>query len=190
MKEQADISPIPAADRSSAAPTVLLVEDEPCMTHLYTNLLRKEGYTVEHCADGEAALQALEKNRFDAVVLDLMMPKIDGLQVLKTIRTLPRNRLIPVIVVTAARLKVAEDEALRFGAKLYLDKGETAKMIEGLRKIMSERPANHDDSLRMAPLTAIEEKPPRFTRMDVPLAEPPKPATPIGLARLFGSRNA
>jgi CheY-like chemotaxis protein len=124
---------------------------------LFKSLLQKEGYDVIHCVDGQAALDAVSREKFDAVVLDLMMPRIDGIQVLKALRSAPTNPLVPVIIITAARLKVVEDEALRFGAKLYLDKTQTAEMLEGLRKIMAERAANTGPTLRMAPLSPIKE---------------------------------
>src|SRR5258706_4757269 len=97
---------------------VLIVEDDLCLATLYKHLVQKEGYASVHCADGELALQALSNTKFDAVVLDLMLPKVDGMQVLKAMRTMPGNALTPVIIITAAKLQLVEQEALRFWAPM------------------------------------------------------------------------
>lgn len=171
---------------SSHAPTtpkVLVVEDDPCAALLCKILLEKEGYQVEHCLDGEAGLQAFARQRFDAVILDLMMPKIDGMQVLKSIRSSSSNPLVPVIILTAARLKVVEEVAAQLGAKLYLEKTEHDKMIKGLREIMAERAATNSTALRMASAAPIEPRRPGTTPRPAPAAE--KAAPPTGFSRFF-----
>ena len=167
--------------------TVLLVEDDACTAVLFKSILQREGFTVQHCLDGESALQILWKTRFDVVVLDLMMPKVDGVQVLKAMRSLPEHITTPVIITTAARLKMIEDEAQRYGVKMFLDKTQTDKLISGLRQIMAEPPAPTVSSLRMAPLgPLLDQKKPQ---PELPAAEgqpaanrpgilfPPKPAS-------------
>ena len=82
---------------------VLIAEDDPSIRRMLTVLLRKQGYqTVEAC-DGSEALEAMRAEQADLVVLDLMMPKVTGWQVLAERAADPKLRSIPVIVVTAER---------------------------------------------------------------------------------------
>ena len=65
---------------------VLLAEDEEDLNFIITQKLRSEGYSVDSCYDGEEALDALAVVDYDAIILDIMMPKIDGLEVLRSFR--------------------------------------------------------------------------------------------------------
>lgn len=120
---------------------------------LLTQLLQRAGYAVRRCENGEAALALLEAETFDAVVLDLMMPAVDGMQVLKRMRTWPKHMLTPVVVMTAAKLKLVEDEALRFGAKAFLEKTQHDQLVGILRQVLAERETMGEFKLRMAPPT-------------------------------------
>jgi two-component system OmpR family response regulator len=138
-------------ETTGTADRILLVEDDACTAMLFKSLLQREGYLVQHCLNGEAALQALWAAKFDAVVLDLMMPGMDGMQVLKKMRSLPDHTQTPVVVMTAARLQMVEEEARKHGAKLYLEKTQSDKLVAGLRAILAERTAAGGASkLRMA----------------------------------------
>ena len=165
-------------------PQVLIVEDDLCLASLYKHLIQKEGFGTEHCADGEQALRALANGRFDAVILDLMLPKLDGMQVLKAMRSLPGNALTPVIIVTAAKLQVVEQEALRCGARLFLDKTQHDKLVAGLKDCMGDRAALGVAKLRMAAAAPIV--PPVNRRPAVATSEPAsEPEAPKGLSRFF-----
>jgi CheY-like chemotaxis protein len=168
------MNPSPTTNRS-----VLLVEDDACTAVLFKNILQREGYTVQHICDGEAAMQVLWQNRFDAVVLDLMMPKLDGVQVLKAMRSLPEHVSTPVIIITAAKLKMVEAEAQRYGAKLFLDKTQTDKLIAGLRQIMAETLPGQS-GLRMAPLAPLQAD-------GKPQTAPPAPSEPKPIPGRVGS---
>lgn len=184
---------VAAPNSNPAAPLgkVLVVEDDLCAAQLYRILLQKDGYIVTHCGDGEAALEALGKERFDAVVLDLMMPKVDGIQVLKSIRASSVNPLVPVIILTAARLKVVEEEAFRLGARHFLDKTQSGQLLVELRKAMAEKPATDGGSLRLAPLTPIQDPKRAKPGSEAPPSEPAKkPPAGTGLGWFFRSRNA
>ena len=65
---------------------ILVVEDELDLNHIICNKLTKEGYNVDACFDGQAALDYLETASYDGVIMDIMIPKKDGMSVLKTIR--------------------------------------------------------------------------------------------------------
>lgn len=80
---------------------VLIVDDEPDARTVLFHTLRRAGHRVTEAADGEEALKKLKRTRFDLVVLDIMMPRMSGYDVLEKIRAMPSRAATPVIVVTA-----------------------------------------------------------------------------------------
>ncbi len=74
---------------------ILVAEDEQDLNRLLAEALKRAGYSVDCCFDGEEALEYLDADNYDGVILDIMMPKVDGITVLKTIRN--RGNLIPVL---------------------------------------------------------------------------------------------
>ena len=100
--------------------TILVVEDDADLGFGLRNNLEIEGYTVELTADGPSGLAALEARRFDLVILDLMIPGIDGLRVLRTMRE--RGDHTPVLVLTARGQEEDKVRGLRLGADDYVTK--------------------------------------------------------------------
>ncbi|WP_426753837.1 response regulator transcription factor [Myxococcus sp. Y35] len=98
---------------------VLLIDDDTRMYELLAQYLGQNGLTVAHAADGGRGLAALEANAYDAVLLDVMMPGIDGLEVCKRIRAKSR---IPVIMLTAKGDETDRVVGLELGADDYLPK--------------------------------------------------------------------
>jgi len=82
---------------------VLIAEDDPSIRRMLTVSLRKQGYHTAEACDGSEALEAMRAGEADLVVLDLMMPKVTGWQVLAKRAVDPKLRNIPVIVITAER---------------------------------------------------------------------------------------
>lgn len=102
---------------------ILIVEDEQYLRELYQEVLQNEGYVVDTASDGEEGYQALLSNDYDLVLLDLMMPKLDGIAVLKKIQTEKRGKpLQNVVVLTNVPQHDAIDESISLGAKGYLMK--------------------------------------------------------------------
>ncbi|KSV59288.1 response regulator transcription factor [Acetivibrio ethanolgignens] len=99
---------------------LLLAEDERDLNHILTKRLTNDGYSVDSCFNGEEALEFLNVAEYDAVILDIMMPKVDGLEVLKRIRSAGKDT--PVIFLTAK--DAIEDRVLGLdsGANDYLVK--------------------------------------------------------------------
>ena len=91
---------------------LLVVEDEHSLREDIARKLRLSGYEVDACADGEAALEALAAERYDLVLLDLNLPKVDGMQVLRTLR---RHDLETCVLILSARSEIA-DKYTRPGA--------------------------------------------------------------------------
>lgn len=105
---------------------ILLGEDEDKMRELLAQFFEKEGYAVTAVSDGEMALEAFYKEKFDLVVLDWMMPKMNGLEVAQKMK---RERNIKILMLTAKDLPEDEVQALLAGVDDYLTKPFHAKVL-------------------------------------------------------------
>jgi len=99
---------------------ILLVDDEPAILQLSGMYLEREGFKVESAGDGEAALEAVNKFRPGLMVLDVMLPKLDGFEVCRRLRA--ENNPIPIIMLTARDEDVDKIIGLELGADDYLTK--------------------------------------------------------------------
>lgn len=99
---------------------VLIVEDDTHIAELLRMHLQDEGYQVEHAADGDAGLRLLEESGWDALVLDLMLPGIDGLELCRRARAM--TRYTPIIIISARSSEVHRILGLEIGADDYLAK--------------------------------------------------------------------
>jgi two-component system, NtrC family, response regulator AtoC len=104
----------------SVVARVLVVDDEVNLRKVLAAMLRKEGYDVAVAADGEQALADLEKNGADVVVTDLVMPKVGGMELLKTVNSTQPD--VPVIIITAHGTVDSAVEAIKLGAFDYITK--------------------------------------------------------------------
>ncbi|MGD0215784.1 MAG: response regulator [Terriglobales bacterium] len=100
---------------------VLLVEDSKFLRIANERALSRAGYQVSTAADGEEALQAAKDDRPDIIVLDMMLPKVSGLEVLKDLKANPATSGIPVLVLTSLS-QINEDKLRGSGAAAYLEK--------------------------------------------------------------------
>ena len=119
---------------------LLLVEDEPGLVLTLRDRLTREGYTVDTSADGESGLERAAGEAFDLVLLDVMLPRINGLDVLRELRK--RGIETPVIMLTAKGQVVDKVVGLKLGADDYVTK--PFEMMELLARIEAK--------LRRAPL--------------------------------------
>ena len=103
-------------------PKILVVDDDPSIRQLVTDVLTVEGYEVEAAGDGYAALAAIDARRPDCVVLDVMMPGIDGHEVLKRIRAAENGPDLPVVMLTAAADDAQQWQAWTEGVDYFLAK--------------------------------------------------------------------
>jgi DNA-binding response OmpR family regulator len=104
----------------SAGKRILIVEDDAHIAELLRMHLRDEGYAVEHAADGEAGVAMLERGTWDALVLDLMLPGVDGLEICRRARAM--TRYTPIIITSARSSEVHRILGLELGADDYLAK--------------------------------------------------------------------
>lgn len=116
---------------------ILLAEDTRDMNHVLTAALTHEGYDVDSAFDGEEALDFVRTNGYDAMVLDIMMPKKDGLQVLKELRE--ENIVTPVLLLTAKAEVDDRVNGLDTGADDYLTKPFAMKELLARVRAMTRR---------------------------------------------------
>ena len=122
----------------SETKTVLVVDDEPNIVLSLRYLMSKAGHRVCVATDGEAALEAIERERPDLVLLDLMIPKRDGYDVCQTLRADPRHRELPVVMLTARGREIDREKGLALGATAYLTKPfSTRELLEMVGTILA-----------------------------------------------------
>jgi DNA-binding response OmpR family regulator len=103
----------------NGSPRILLVDDEQSVQTLLSYPLRKDGYHVTSATDGHEALERFGENRFDLVILDLMLPKLDGVEVCRQLR---RRSQVPIIMLTAKGTETDKVAGLEVGADDYITK--------------------------------------------------------------------
>jgi len=101
---------------------ILLVEDNPVNRRLAVFLLRSQGYEVREATTAQEALELLEKERADLIVMDIQLPGMDGLEVTRRIKAQPATADIPVIAVTSYAMKGDREKALAAGCVGYVTK--------------------------------------------------------------------
>ena len=99
---------------------ILIAEDESRMADALTDLLESRGWETSHTADGKQALQMAENERFDAMILDVTLPEMDGLEIARRLRR--QNVVLPILMLTARSALSDRLEGLRSGADYYLTK--------------------------------------------------------------------
>ena len=117
-------APVPddAPSQACGQARILVVEDNPVNARLVVNLLRKAGHLVEQAEDGQQALDLLDEQPFDLVLMDVQMPVLDGLEATRRIRRHPKLQDLPVIALTAHALAGDRDLCLEAGMNDYLSK--------------------------------------------------------------------
>ena len=127
---------------------VLLAEDEKALSKALVTILERNNYSVDAVYDGESALEYLENDNYDIAILDIMMPKIDGLTVLKNVRK--RNNLIPILLLTAKSEVDDKVEGLDAGANDYLAKPFHSKeLLARIRAIIRTQTGQSNSKLSM-----------------------------------------
>lgn len=107
---------------ASRARRILIAEDEPFIVESLTFLLTKAGYRVESHGDGESALAAIVRSRPDLVVLDVMLPAINGFDLLRRVRGMPGLKGLPVLALTAKGQEADRQRMLELGADAFVTK--------------------------------------------------------------------
>jgi len=124
---------------STTAATILLVDDEESIQKLLTYPLERDGYRVVQARDGEEALRRFDEEPIDLVVLDVMLPKLDGLEVCKQLRA---SSFVPIIMLTARDDEVDKVLGLELGADDYITKPFSIREFRSRVRALLRRAAN------------------------------------------------
>lgn len=119
------------------ATRVLITEDEPNIVESLTFILERAGYEVAAAFDGEAALRHLQNTPTDIMILDVMLPKLNGFEVLKQIKTDPVLRTLPVLMLTAKGQAHDRRTAEEIGASAFITKPFSNRdIVEQIGRLM------------------------------------------------------
>ncbi len=136
---------------------ILVAEDEPVARDFLDYILQQEGYTPFLAADGDMAMILARDERPDLILLDVMMPYVDGFEVLRRLKEAPELKHIPVIMLTARTSDADVSVGFDIGAADYVEKPfSIAKLLARVRRVLRQTGAIKDPD---APEPAEEEPP-------------------------------
>ena len=116
--------------------TVLIAEDEPNIVESLTFLLERAGFQTIVASDGQQALQSALEQQPAVLVLDLMLPELDGYEVLRRLRADPNGENLPVLMLTAKGQRIDRETAIECGADLFMTKPfANAEITEAVTKL-------------------------------------------------------
>lgn len=117
---------------------ILIVEDEESLLKLETILLTVKGFEVIGVFSGQMAIEKIGVEEFDLVLLDIMLPDIDGFEVCRQLRKDPRTASVPIIMLTGKKSQDDHDKGVACGADAYLVKPfKSAMIIEEINRLLS-----------------------------------------------------
>lgn len=118
---------------------ILIAEDEPSILESLDFILRRAGWTISTVTDGDAALDAVRRLKPRVLVLDVMLPKRSGFEVLKSIRADLEMRALPVLILTAKGQQQDRRIAEEFGADVFITKPyANAEVVGAVRQLLGE----------------------------------------------------
>jgi twitching motility two-component system response regulator PilG len=119
---------------------ILIVEDEESLLKLESILLSSKGFKVTGVRDGLAALSEIEKSRPDLILLDIMMPGIDGFEVCRRIKENPDTKEIPIVMLTAKKSAADQARGAEVGADAYITKPfKSLKIIDVITGLLPKK---------------------------------------------------
>jgi DNA-binding response OmpR family regulator len=117
---------------------ILIVDDEPNIVISLEFLMMREGHEVRVARDGEAGLAAVRTHRPDLVVLDVMMPKLDGFAVLEAVRADPKLAATRILMLTAKGREAEQAKGLALGADAYMPKPfSTRELVDKVKELLA-----------------------------------------------------
>ena len=124
---------------SEARARILLVDDEPNIIKVMGKRLTAEGFEVDMAMDGEDALTKVRASHPDLIILDVMLPKLSGIEVCETLKCAPQYRDIPIVIVTAKAQARDRQQGFACGADAYLTKPfHAATLLEEIRRLLAQ----------------------------------------------------
>lgn len=122
------------------AKTILFIEDESALQKTFGDILEQEGYQMISALDGEKGLELAKEKNPDLILLDLILPKLHGFEILKELKTNPETKDIPVIILTNLEGVGDVEKALEMGATTYLVKANYTleEVVNKIKKALGE----------------------------------------------------
>ena len=122
------------------AKTILFIEDESALQKTFGDILSQEGYEMISALDGEVGLKLAKEKKLDLILLDLILPKVHGFEVLKKLKEDPKTKEIPIIILTNLEGIADVDKALELGATTYLVKAQYTleEVVQKIKKALKE----------------------------------------------------
>ncbi len=119
---------------------ILIVEDDHDLRELYAEVLRDENYDVDESADGESGLEHVREEDYDLILLDIMLPKKDGLELLKDLRSSERHKDTKIVLLTNLDRESVIKEGFQEGANGYIIKSQVdpGVLIEEIQSFLAE----------------------------------------------------
>lgn len=118
---------------------ILVIDDSPTLRKLLRFYLKKKGYSVNEANNGKVGLDTIAKEPFDLVILDMQMPVMDGLEVLKTLKN-KEGFSVPILILSADKEEESKAAGIAFGASYYLTKPfKPEEVIARIEDIFKER---------------------------------------------------
>jgi len=151
---------------------ILVVDDEADILDLISYNLSKEGYDVSTASDGGEALSEIRKMRFDLIVLDLMIPGMPGMEICRILRSDPKTKNLPIIMLTAKGEEVDRVLGLEMGADDYITKPFSPReLVARIRAVMRRTSEKKEDEsvIRIGDLT-INKETYTVTKRDITLS--------------------
>lgn len=121
-------------------PRLLVVEDETFLRDLYVEILTDEGYDVDSAADGEEGLKKIEMGGYDLILLDIVLPKMDGIEILKTIKARPpQNPNGSIVMLTNLGQEAVISEGVSLGVRGHIIKSDYTpdKLLAEVKQLLS-----------------------------------------------------
>lgn len=124
---------------ASDSRSILVVDDDPAIRKILSQSLEMEGFVIYQASDGEEALEAIDSTSPDLVILDVMMPKMNGFDVLKSVRSSPTTADLPVVMLTARSSQEDVWEGWREGVDYYMTKPfDIEELLRFVERIFTE----------------------------------------------------
>jgi len=121
-------------------PRILIVDDEPNIVLALEMLMKREGYEIRTVGDGEQALEAAGTFRPDLILLDVMMPRMDGYEVCQRIRSDVSLKDISIVMLTAKGREVEREKGLALGADIYITKPfSTREVVRKVKEMLDSK---------------------------------------------------
>jgi two-component system cell cycle response regulator DivK len=111
---------------------ILIVEDNPRNMRLIKMVLGNKGYSLFEATDGEEALAVAKEQRPDLIIMDIQLPKMDGLEVTRRLRRIPEFSQVPIIALTASAMEGDRDKIIEAGCDIYVSKPMDTRQLPEL----------------------------------------------------------